>query len=687
MRFKEEIDKTGQIPTYHLENEIENLIKIDKTKPSTRIIHTRSGKKAIAGLLNIEKNHNNSWYYELKQNVKNNMNSVALFYRGNKITFAEMFEQADRVAKSLMELGIEKGDEIPVCLSNTPEMVYLLLAANELGVKINFFGSQFNKQYINEILNNCSDKIFIATDDVYGDIEDVLKSRRYNVKVLISLADSLPKHPELMDEYEKELDKYYHYENKVEKFKNNDTNIIDYHEFIGIGINSTKQVIDDNNLETEFLVTYTSGSTNIGFPKAMIHKNRSLITCGKFHEPKLSGNPKIEGLRGMAHIHTESNTNIITCISDNLMQSWCVALEPEYSQEKFLDYLFINKPNYVNATKSFIVKAAKQYLIDGKFHQNGQGRKMPFLLALFAVGEETAPGEEKFINQFLRESKAGSGIKIKGVAMPFTTLSIGGGDCEHGGVYYTLWKSLAENLNKFRLKKGKYGLKPVPYAHVSAFKPNMDGTYSECNYNEYGIIATNSATTTSGYKNNYQATKDLIITDTNGRDWVSNNVYGYIDELGTVHVKGRIGSKLISSDGKMIAPYLIEDVVEKDTKNILSCVVTHDIRNNTCIPIINVEFQPKKRKNDLSILKSINDRCSAMLPDEIMDNVVYRVFSTEQSFPLTGSGKRNSLAITNMGLDNTFKLIDGNKIAAFRDCNKTNKNDSCIEKSNQYVKK
>lgn len=664
MKFIEEIENTGKIPTYHLENEIEDLVKIDKKKPSSRIIRTKSGKRALAALMIIEKEHNHSWYHELKKIAENNGDKLALFYRGTKIAFQEMFDNADKIAKSLVQLGVEKGDEIPACLSNTPEMVYILLAANKIGVKINAFGSHFNKEYIKMILNNCSNKLFLGTDNMYDDIEDIVRDKKYNTKVLISIADSLPKHPELTDEYEKDLDQYYHYENRVGEFKNRDSEIISFFDFMDIGKNCTKEVPDCGDLETEFLVTYTSGSTNTDFPKAMVHTNRSLITCGKFHEPELSGNPRINGLRGMAHIHTESNTNIITCISDNLMQLWSVALEPEYDQYKFLDYLFINKPNYVNATKSFITRAAKQYLLDGKFHQDGKGRKLSFLLALFAVGEGTSKGEEKLINKFLRKSSAGSGVKIKGLSLPYTTLSVGGGDCEHGGIYYTLWKSLMEKVNKPRLKKKEYGMKPVPYAHVSAFSPNTDGTYSECNYNEYGIIASNSATTTKGYKNNPEATKGLIISDTDGRDWVSNNVYGYIDELGNAHVKGRVGNELMMSDGSLIPPYMIEDVVNKDTKNILSCVVTHYDNEDTCIPVINLEFQPYKSKDKTQIIQSVIDRCSNILPEEVTENMVFREFSTIDSFPLTGSGKRSNVAITNMGLENTYKMINGSIVKA-----------------------
>lgn len=653
MKLKEQYEKTGKLPTYHLENIIEELVQVNKNKPSSRIIRTKQGKTAIAGLIEIEKKHNTSWYQELKKRSKDCPNELALFYRGTKVSFSEMFTKADEVAQSLVEAGIKKGDEIPVCLSNTPELVYIMLAANKIGAKLNLFSSHLDKEYISEILDNCSLKLFIGTDDTYEEIKEIIESKPFENKVLISLADSLPKNPTLADEYEKELDHYYRYENKAVKYKEQNKSLMTFKEFIESGKNNTAVINDDNNLDTEFLITYTSGSTKNGRPKQLLHSNRSLITMGVFHDPELCGNPKIKGLRALAHIHSDSNTNLITSISDSLMQQWSVALEPEYDKDKALDYLFINKANQVSMTTSFWVQVAKQYLFEKKYHENGKGRKMPFLLAGLAVGEKTSKGEEKLINRFYREARAGSGVKLKGLSFPYTTIGIGGGDCEHGGIYYSLWHSLQEKLNYTRLNKRSYGMKPVPFAHVSAFKEQEDGTYKECDYDEYGLIAANSAVTMLGYKNNPTATTDLIIEDELGREWISSNVYGYIDNLGGVHVKGRIGGELTLADGMKVPQFLIEEIIEKDTKNILSCVITQTNDNEL---IINIELQPDKQTSQMKALLSAKKRAESMFPSLKDTDVYFRIFSNDESFPLTGSGKRNIRAIEELGLENTFKI-------------------------------
>ena len=652
MQSKEYTELTGKIKTFSIVDELDTLVKIGRDKPSSRIIRTKKGKKAIAGLIDLEENHNHSWSKELRQRALKDPNAIALFYRGNKITFEEMFAKADELTKSFAEIGIVKGDEIPCCLSNTPEVVYIMIAANTLGAKLNLFGSHFNKEYLKAVLDGCTDKLFLATDDVYADIEDVVKDRDYKNKTIISLTDSLLEHPEESDEYEEKLASYYHFDNKVKEYIQRDSHIMTFDQLMGKGIKYDNPIIDDNNLDTEFLVTYTSGSTKIGFPSQIIHSNRSLITSGRFHDAELSGNPELKGLRGLAHIHTESNTDIITCISDNLMQLWSVALEPEYDKKKALDYVMLNKPNYLNITTSFLIEMAKQYLIEKRFHEDGKGRKLPFLLAAFAVGEGLSKGEEKFINTFLRTARAGSGVKIAGLSLPFTTVCVGGGDCEHGGIYYSLWRIMYEKINYFRLKNREYGLMPEAFAQVSAFRKVGDDLYEECSFNEYGIIAANSSTTMVGYKNNKEKTKKLLMRDTNGRDWVSSNVYGYIDELGGVHVKNRIGHVISFSNGKIIPAFMIEDLISMDTKNILSCSVTQSSE----YPIVNIEFQPNKRANNQDIIKSIQERCAKHFGYEIADKLCYRIFDNETSFPLTGSGKRSIAALEEMELKNVYQF-------------------------------
>lgn len=649
-------EEKQRLNVYHVD-QMADAFADRKGMPSHRIFETRKGKRALKGLKRIESEMDCSWYHILRDRWSGREDQEAIFYRGNVITAKEMFARADQLSRALLALGVEKGDEIACCMSNVPEVLYLMLGANQIGVKLDFFGAHYDPKFIDIIMSQCSDKLFIATDDEAEKILDKILASGFENKVIVSLADSLPEHPEECAGYEKHLDRFYHYENKAAKLVARHPELMTFDQFMEKGTSYAGAVIDDNGLDTEFLVTYTSGSTKIGFPKQEIHRNRSLITVGVFHDPELCGNPAITGLRGLAHLHTDTDTNLITTISDSLFQRWSVAMEPEYDREIFLDYLFINKPNFVLATTGFWLYAAKEYLVDRRYHDiNDKPRKLDFMLACMDVGEACQPGEEKLINAFFKEAKAGSGVKLAGpIHFPYVTIGAGGGDTEHGGIYYTLWRRMQEVLNKPKLHGNPYGLAPVPYAQAAVLKKNDQGEWVECGYNEYGIIVANSATNMAGYKD-FDKIRGKVYTDNKGMDWLSCDVYGYIDKLGCVHMKDRKDSKVVMEDGSSFLPFKLADVVQKDPVNILTSVITTAKINGMVKFIVNVEFSPlRKNPDDMDLLEQIDSRIRSAFP-EIAGRIVYRTFDSKHPFPCAASGKRNMVEVEHMSTDRVFTL-------------------------------
>lgn len=656
-------EEEQRINVFHLE-EAEQYFVNDMEMPSGRVFQGKNWKRAKAGLEYIEAECNCSWYEMIRRRWEGYEDQEAIFYRGNVITAGTMFEKAEELTRALLKIGVEKGDEIACCVSNVPELVYILLGCNRIGVKPNFFAAHYDPVFIRQILKDCSHKLLITTDNEYEKIQDLVEEAPYSYKVLISLADSLPENPEECPEYEPELDAYYHYENLAERFVKEHDDLMTFSQFLELGRDYDGEIVDDNNLDTDFIVTYTSGSTKIGFPKRMIHRNRGAITIGVFHDPKFCGNPAVRGLRGLSTIHSDSNTNIFTSISDSLFQNWSIAMEPEYNPELFLDCLFINKPNFAVATTNFLLETARQYLIEQRYHdEKGKGRKLDFLLVIMAVGEACSPGEEYFINTFLKKSKAGSGVHFFGfLHFPYVTVGQGGGDTEHGGIYYTLWRALRQKQYGRRLHGDQYGMKPVPYAQVTCLRKTSDGSYVECGYNEYGIIVANCASVMAGYRH-FEKVRSKIITDSRGIDWVSCDVFGYIDALGCVHVKDRSDSAVVLEDGTRVLPFRIVDEIQKDPKNIMTSVVTTCETGGKTKFVINVEFSPLKEHSELQIIQEMDVRLKRAFP-EIADRLLYRKFDHDHPFPITGSGKRSVVGVQNLGSDYAYRFRGGKMFPA-----------------------
>ena len=200
---------------YELEQEILNMKEFGMPskkfyKPSPKI-----EKKSRKVLFDLDMNHNNSLAVELFLKNKNNLFKDAIYYRGNKVTYEDMFEKIYTYAKSLKALGISKGTEVPICTSNIPEFVYLFLACNLIGAKVNVVGEWFDKEYLKDILNKTDSPVMFVSDDVYGDIKETVEDSNKRKIIMFSITDSLPK-----DKTGKRYNPYFEIDSKFHDFNN-----------------------------------------------------------------------------------------------------------------------------------------------------------------------------------------------------------------------------------------------------------------------------------------------------------------------------------------------------------------------------------------------------------------------------------------------------------------------------------
>lgn len=626
-------------------NKINQLINAKLIKKEKRGIlnSNKRRKKLLAFYKDLKNNHNNSWYEEVYERNKHNLGTTALFYRNTEISYYKMFNKVDEIADSLKKSGVEKGMEIPICMSNTPELIYVLLAASKIGAKANIFGADFDKEYIKEIINNTNSEILIATDDNYDKIKDILDNTNIKKKVIASLTDSLPNNK---DPYEKWDNSFYCFENKVPIYKKEDSNVLSFNQFIEFGKDYYHETLTPGKLNDEFLITYTSGSTHTGRPKALIHRNRSLVAMARAHDVDFSSLPSMNHIKGLAYIPSHSNTGIITSISDVLCQKGTVALEPIYHEDFLLLSLMINNVNMVSATRSHWIQAAKNSNNKQLLPNLG---KLRDLYVAISVGEPTEKNELKFIDEWLKKMEAGLN-HLKRPIGP-TRLSVGGGDCEHGGLYFTLFKSLMDKLSL----KGETGLKPFLLAKPIVLKE--DG--SICKPYELGRLAADSICTMKKYKDNDQATEEFYIKDKYGRKHGDQKVWSYMDKKGTVFMKGRIGNELIIED-KKIPTFEVAKEILKDTKNILSCEVVNvpDYENNDTL-VAHVELQPNSKDDIPKIFSKIEQRLQSKFPEEVNNRIYYRLRDNITAFPLTACGKRNNLSLEEEGFtDECFKPLE-----------------------------
>lgn len=588
----------------------------------------KTNHEIVQILEDLQKNHNHTWYEELYLRNSKWLSDVALFYRGTTITYGEMFESMQKYAKALCAYGLQEGDEVPICMANAPELVYLLGGISIIGAKANIFGHEFDPEYITEIIDGCSSELIFILDSAYSVIQGAVKASHTKTVVMCSLTDSLPESGNPYAEYDRHHGMI---QDCRTKHVAENSDIVTLADFVASANNQKATPVMKSGLDTEFLVTYTSGSTNNNRPKAIVHTTRSLITIGRCHDPEVQKTTSLKNFTMQAHIPSHSNTDIISSISDALMQGSRLALEPVYDKDFFIYTLIINKPSYIVATRSFWIDTAKKIL----FYPEFVNIKLSSILIAFAVGEPMEMNEERFINRALRKAKAGTDK----IPLPFSVVSIGaaGGDCEHGGIFYNIFRQVQNLKPANLLHRQEQGL--MPFAMVDTAILDDEGHY--CKPYTLGRLVANSPCNMKCYKNNPIATDAFFIKDATGKTWGDCRVYGYIDAQGGVHMKGRI-----PENPNDIPTFKIAEVILRNRKHILSCEVVEVEKQY----VAHVEFMPHSNCNHTVVLQKAQKKCVQSFGMDVVDRIYWRIRSNEESFPLTGCGKRSAKALMQEGI-------------------------------------
>lgn len=624
----------------------EFLLEINKEKQNERPCSTpykysnKIIKKVQRVLDDIDSNRNHSWAIEIYNRNKDNMNNIAIKYRGVRITYRDMFINSYMYAKSLKRMGFRKKSEIPMCITNTPEFIYMILAVSFIGAKSKIVGDWFNSQYLTEILNKSNSKILFLDDISYEKIKHSIFNSNIETLVCFSLMDSFKK-----DENDNEFNLYDEIDSMFHIIKNNydfikqdyDGEVLNLKSFVEVGELYSGNVIENVDLDSTCSITYTSGTTLPGRPKGVKQSNRSYITLSRFKESDVSGMPTMKNMSVLAHIPTYTHMELSCAISDTLYCGCTLALEPFYDKDFFPYSLMINKPNFVPASVGFWVNLCKLLNFDEKF----KNVDMPYLMIPTVTGEGLSAGEEKFLNLTSRKHKFG----VERLPFPLApvTFSIGGGTTESSGIFVTLFKALQEKKLNHLIKKDTLGLTPHKFAEVEVLDKN--GNY--CKPNEPGLLVAINPCEMIGYTDDV-LNKNTHIRDVYGREWLNLGTYSYKDTTGRIKMKGRMKNYFILNDGTEIPYYVIEDTILSDTKNVMSCTIVNDDNNNL---ICHIELQPYRKKTESYIMKSIIDRINYSYSKEVTDKLYFRLRDIKESFPIDPSGKRSLSILEKLGVD------------------------------------
>lgn len=425
------------------------------------------------------------------------MDTAAIHFYGTDITWQEIFDNADKTARSLRALGFGEGDEIPTFLRLTPEFVYLLLAAEKIGASVLCRDNTIEENVA--AVNQAGSKVIFVHDFLsQKDFNAYRRGSNTQRAVVLSPyhSASYTAMPEHVQDY---IDSLYP-DNPVHSPRT-----MDWDEFIALGDEFEGTVEAEENIRRPLLKCYTSGST--GPSKQVIHSAYTMI--GNLHQMNFYGSS--DQFRPTWLVTQLPPSLVAVVVAMTLMplaSNKLLIMDPFVAPEDVDLEVMRYRPNCWPSIPMFV-----EILM-----RNGRIPEDYDMSHLFSVGV----GCEAYNNNQMK--RAQKFLDDHGSPAKLTT---GYGSSEAGS-------NICLHMDNRPMGNGMVGV-PMPLSNMGVFRP---GTTEELGYNELGEICVSGPGNMLGYDDK-KNTDRALKRHKDGELWLHTGDIGYVDEDGIFYTLTR----------------------------------------------------------------------------------------------------------------------------------------------------
>ena len=467
-------------------------------------------------------------YEFLLDNCQDCLDVIAIQYGEIKITYREMLDKIDEYARSLINIGISKGETIAISAPTTPETICLLYAANKIGAAVNLIDLRKDNEYIKHCLNRSSNRLKKAKALF---VLDSQASRIGKIIPETSVETVIPLSP--VESYPNIIKFAYKVKTGIESPKSliNLHKHMNFNEFTNLGKEYFEVIPAEYDKDRVAILEYTSGSTAL--PKAV--ELNDATANNRVYQYMNNGMEHEIGDGYLDIIPIFVAFGVIAGIHLPLCMKMTNIPIPAFDVNKIYEYF--KKYNFQHTTLT--PYAYNKLVHDERFRELCLLDKK----TLGCGGDGmTAFDEENTRNEFAKQ----------GCTVPVNN---GGGCSEIGAPFCTQRNDIAIY--------GSVGI-PLPGNNVIVFKR---GKKKRLGYNEVGDIAMIVDNPMLGYSNDEEKTNKAMIKLPDGRTAVLLGDAGFVDKDGQVYMKGRWSDAIIKN-GRYLWPIDIESAVQYfDSKN------------------------------------------------------------------------------------------------------------------------
>ena len=449
--------------------------------------------------------------------------NVAISYYDKEITYKELIKKINRVARALRQLGVQKGDNVTICMPNTPEEVFMFYAVNEIGAVANMIHPLSSEKEIEDYVNRVHSKVMLVIDISYAKVENIIKNTELEHVIVVSATRSM----DLLVRAAYWLTKGR--KNHIKKSQQ----IMLWDKFLNGASRFVGNPHARVNANDPAVILYSGGTT--GKPKGVVLTNLNFnaqALGAKYLVPELL-KPRYSMLTFLPNFHA---FGLGVCMHIPFYCGMRIVLIPQFNAKKLKNYIKKYKINILVG-----VPTVYDYMTKIKFGAN----ELKHIKGAVSGGDMVSQSMKEQFNEFLANhgSKGmlhnGYGLTEAAGGMVFSPASVAKGDSVIGFPLPDSEVLIAD------LKTGK----PV--------KPGEDGE-----------ILVRGLTVMKEYLGDKEETENAFVK-IGRKKYLKTGDIGFVDENGIVYFRGRI-KRMIITNGYNVYPSNVEEVSLK-SKYVSKC--------------------------------------------------------------------------------------------------------------------
>lgn len=466
-----------------------------------------------------------SMYQMLVEYNKGNLNSVAMRYFGFPIKYRDYFDKIEKYSKSLLSIGVKKGDIVLLALPNVPECRELIYALNKIGAIAYPVSPMLSGTELSKIINENNIKTVFMFDMFFEKFGKVLSASDCVKNIIVNDgAESIPIFFRKLSELKKKL---FNFESKNNVPK--DCRNMSFSEFSMKSKKYSGKEINIYDKNSVAVIIGTSGTTGTSKGVCLTNENLNAMALQHF----------------VGDMHFEKGDRILDILIQSIGYGIAVA---HYSGICSLESVMI--PELVIHILPFIKKYEISHFTGGPIHYinllkdvDNDKTKVPKIKNYVSGGATLPKDVESQLN----------GIESDLVEINNENEVIirqGLGCTENGGA--------ATYAKRGAYKFGGVGI-PLALENMAIFKP---GTDEELPIGELGEICISGPTIMLRYLNNETETERVLKVHSDGTKWLHTCDLGTIDNDGQVYITDRI-KDIFMRKGFNVHPSKVNEFLEK----------------------------------------------------------------------------------------------------------------------------